>query len=490
LGRTVIRGEGRYRSFGDLAATVRRGVREERPVVCVQGLGFVGSAMAIAIADARAADGSPQFNVVGVDLPTPDGQAKVDAINCGRLPVAAGDPELVARLAAAHSRGNLIATTDEHAYGLSTVTVVDVPLDVIRTAAGPSVTMDGFRSAIRTLGRLMPAGALVMVETTVPPGTCEKVVVPVLEAALAERRLPPDALLVAHSYERVMPGDAYFDSIVNFWRNYAGHTPEAAEACEAFLSQVVNTGEYPLTRLHSMTACETAKVIENSYRATTIALMEEWGRFAEAVGIDLFEVISSIRQRPTHSNMRQPGFGVGGYCLTKDPLLGAVAARELFELDGLEFPFSTLAVETNERMPLVSVDLLETLLGGEIAGKTILLLGVTYRPDVADTRHSPSEVFVVSARQRGARVVCHDPLVDQWRELGIAVEREIPSLETVDAVVFAVRHREYAELEVAAWLNGSRPAVLDANAVLSDAQRRQFEERGCRVVSVGRGTNT
>lgn len=478
-----------YTSFAELTAGVGRSDADDRPVVCVQGLGFVGSAMAIAIAAAQGRDGSPRFNVVGVDLPTAEGEARVDAINNGHLPVAASDPKLAAALTAAHARGNLVATTDELAYGLAAVTVVDVPLDVVHTTGEPSVAMTGFRSAVRTLGRLMPPGSLVIVETTVPPGTCEKVVVPELATALGERGLPPDELLVAHSYERVMPGDAYFDSIVNFWRIYAGHTPEAADACEAFLSQVVNVEEYPLTRLESTTASETAKVMENSYRATTIALMEEWGRFAEAVGIDLFDVITAIRRRPTHSNMRQPGFGVGGYCLTKDPLLGEIAARELFRLEGFEFPFSTLAVETNRRMPLVTVDLLEPLLDGGLEGKTILLLGISYRPDVADTRYSPSEVFVHTAQARGARVLCHDPLVEHWPELDLVVEREIPSLETVDAVVFAVAHREYAQLDVAAWVNGSCPAFVDANAVLSHEQRRQLEERGCRVVSVGRGTS-
>ena len=335
----------------------------------------------------------------------------------------------------------------------------------------------------------MPPGSLIMVETTVPPGTCERVVVPELADALAARGLPPDALLVSHSYERVMPGEAYFDSIVNFWRSYAGHTPEAADACEAFLSRVVNVEEYPLTRLHSTTACETAKVLENSYRATTIALMEEWGRFAEAVGVDLFEVISTIRRRPTHSNMRQPGFGVGGYCLTKDPLLGAVAARQLFGLEGVDFPFSTLAVETNRRMPLVSLRMLDALLGGQLTGKNILLLGVSYRQDVADTRYSPSEVFVRGALERGASVVCHDPLVTAWPELQLAVAKELPSVEQVDAVVFAVPHREYATLDVRRWLNGASPLILDANDVLSKAQHRALHDLGCAVSSIGRGTS-
>jgi len=461
----------------------------QRPLVCVQGLGFVGSAMAIAVASACDAAGTPCFDVAGVDLPTSDGEAKVRAINSGRLPVTTTDDKLAAELSAAHERGNLFATSDERVYESAAVAIVDVPLDVARGPEGPTVAFEGFRKAVRTLGQRLPQGSLVIVETTVPPGTCERVVVPELTAALAERGLPPDALLVAHSYERVMPGDAYFDSIVNFWRNYAGHTPEAADACEAFLSQVVNTEEYPLTRLHSTAACETAKVLENSYRATTIALMEEWGRFAEAVGIDLFEVISTIRRRPTHSNMRQPGFGVGGYCLTKDPLLGTVAARQLFGLEDIEFPFSTLAVETNSRMPLVSLEMLDALLDGGLAGKTVLLLGVSYRQDVADTRHSPSEIFVRGALERGASIVCHDPLVTEWQELGLPVANNLPSLDSVDAVVFAVPHREYVDLDVRRWLNGTRPVVLDANAVLSGSQQQTLREMGCALASIGRGAD-
>src|SRR5439155_14626233 len=143
-----------------------------------------------------------------------------------------------------------------------------------------------------------------------------------------------------------------------------------------FLSCFINVRDYPLTRVGSTTASETGKLLENSYRATTIAFMEEWGRFAEANGIDLFEVIDAIRVRPTHSNMRQPGFGVGGYCLTKDPHFGAISARQLFGRSDLTFPFSTQAISVNAAMPIGTVDRLECLLGGSLRGKTVLLLGV------------------------------------------------------------------------------------------------------------------
>lgn len=456
-----------------------------RATVCVQGLGFVGFAMAVAVADAVDAEGRPWFNVIGVDLPTSDGKAKVRAINEGRAPVVSNDGELAAAFARAIERGNLLATTDPAAYSHACVTLVDVHLDIIDDGGRPGFRLDGFRAAIRTLGERMPPGSLIIVETTVPPGTCARVAAPELESALASRGLPADALLLAHSYERVMPGREYFRSIVNFWRVYAGHTAAAADACEAFLGKVINTRDYPLRRLSSTTASETAKVLENSYRAATIAFIDEWGRFAEMAGIDLFEVIDAIRVRPTHANMRQPGFGVGGYCLTKDPLFAAAASRQLFGCE-MPFPFSTQAVAVNRRMPLYSLERVRSLLGGTLAGRRILLLGVSYRNDVGDTRHSPSEIFVRAAEAEGAEVTAHDPLVAFWQEMNREIAAELPAAAGLDAVVFAVAHDEYRALDMR-WLDGARPLVFDANNVLTDAQREAARRLGCRVAAIGRG---
>lgn len=478
----------RFDSFNQIDMEIgRKPCQVERPVVCIQGLGFVGTAMAIAVANARDPVESPHFNVIGVDLATSEGLARIEAINNGVLPFETQDAKLSAALSKVHSVGNLVATSDPEAYSLASTIVVDVQLDVTRDGDKTSLELDGFRAAIRTLGKFMQPGCLVIVETTVPPGTSEKVVAPELAAALKERGLPEDSFLLAHSYERVMPGKEYFDSIVNFWRVYAGLTPEAADACEEFLSKVINVQDYPLTRLGSTTASEIGKVLENSYRATNIAFIEEWGRFAEAVGVDLFEVISAIRKRPTHSNIRQPGFGVGGYCLTKDPLLAQLAARELFGLEDMKFTFSSLAVDTNNAMPLVSLVKVRKMLGGSLEGKSILLLGVSYRQDVGDTRYSPSQIFVEKALERGARVICHDPLIDYWTELDMKLPGELPTPEDIDAVVFAVPHEQYRKLDLKKWLNGCTPLVLDANNVLSNDQRKALSRAGCKVSSIGRG---
>jgi len=477
-------------TFEGLADTLgQENPARDRPVVCVQGLGFVGVAMAIAVADARNTRGEPRFNVVGVELPNPDGKGKVEAINAGRMPMANSDVRLHEALERARREGNLVATTDASAYGLASITLVDIQLDVENRGDRPSVDFTGLRAAIRTLGESMPRGSLVIVETTVPPGTCTHVVAPELESALATRGLPVDSILLAHAYERVMPGAEYLDSIINFWHVYAGHSPAAADACEAFLSRVINVDKFPLTRLMSTTASETAKVLENSYRATNIAFMEEWGRFGEAVGIDIFEIVEAIRVRPTHDNIRQPGFGVGGYCLTKDPYLADIGAREFFGHEGLDFPFSHTAVGINKAMPYVSVRQVEALLGGQLDQKEILLLGVSYRRDVGDTRYGPSESFVREAEARGARVSCHDPLVEYWPEMDRHLPGEIPSARGFDAVVFAVPHGAYAEIDLEGWLAGATPLVFDANAVLSLAQRKAFRNLGCEVASIGRGRN-
>ncbi len=460
---------------------------DNRPVVCIQGLGFVGAAMALAVASARDEGGTARFSVVGVDLSTPLGRERIACINRGQFPFRSSDPALARAAAIAHEVGNLSASSDPAVLATADVIVVDIPLDVEGSGDRWTVEFAPFRAALRTVAEYMKPRALVVVETTVPPGTCERIVAPELAAGLRSRGLREDAFLLAHSYERVMPGEDYLASITNFWRVYAGHTSEAADACERFLSQVINVEDYPLTRLASTTASETAKVLENSYRATNIAFIEEWGRFAEAVGVNLFEVITAIRVRPTHNNIRQPGFGVGGYCLTKDPLFPAIGARELFGRPDLAFPFSEMAVQINARMPLVSVARLQGLCGGDLNGKRVLLMGIAYRQEVADTRYSPSQTFVEEMRRRGAVVLVHDPLVTDWPELRMTVSSELPATSGVDAIVFAVPHRAYRELDVATWLGGNRPLVLDANAVLTPTQRRAVETAGCALHAIGEG---
>lgn len=462
-----------------------------RRTVAVQGLGFVGAAMATAVADARDDARAPLFNVIGIDLPNPEGEARARALNEGRFPIGCEDETLIAAVAKAHDTGNLRASTNAASFAEADVVLIDVNLDIAFTPDGaPTVPMDRFRDAVATVGRYMRPDALVIIETTVPPGTCARVVAPTLADAMRSRGEESDRFLLAHSYERVMPGPDYLSSVVNLWRVYAGHTEAAAEACAAFLSSIINVREFPLRQLKHTTESETAKLLENTYRAVNIALIDEWARFAEAAGVDLFDVIDAIRVRPTHNNIRQPGFGVGGYCLTKDPLFALAGARELLDIDSLTFPLTCGAVEINRNMPLASLALLRSTLGGTLNGRTILLMGASYLPGVDDTRYSASEIFVTRARGEGAQVLVHDPLVRRWRELDIDIPAELPDAGGIDAVVFAVAHQEYRALAPASWLAGATPLILDANNVLRTDQRDAFAAAGCAVRCIGRGVQS
>lgn len=467
-------------TFYDLEAASRPAT------VCVQGLGFVGAAVCIAIASSRTPAGRPAYNVIGVDLPTDQGRARIAALNRGEFPFPMTDARLVEKAREARQIGNLIACAEPEVFGKAEVVIVDVPLDVIFAADGQALDLSIFRSAVATLGRHMRADALVIIETTVPPGATERIVLPALRQELARRGLPGDRFKLAHCYERVMPGANYFDSIVNMPRVYAGIDDRSADACEAFLHTVEDATLCPATRLSSTTASELGKVLENTYRAVTIAMMEEFTEFAEEIGVDLFEVVKSIRPRPTHSNIRSPGFGVGGYCLTKDPLLPGLAAKQLFNLER-SFPFASLAIEVNQMMPRRVAWRLKQVLGG-LAGKRIILFGLSYRPEVGDTRCSPSYRFVQAAHAEGAELLVHDPMVRHWDEMDLDVPAAMPCAAGSDAVVLAVPHQQYRCFDYAAWVADARPVFLDGFDVLTAAQRHQLRALGCRVESIGRGS--
>lgn len=463
---------------------------KERPLVCIQGMGFVGAAMAVAVAGARNDRGGIIYNVMGIDLPDAGGKEKVKCINDGIFPFENADVKMQDVHKECVKNGNLRASTDDGWFEKADIILSDINLDVSYSDEGkPYVDLAVYRQAMHVIGSKMKEDALLIIETTVPPGTCEKVVRPILQEEFQNRGMDADKILIAHSYERVMPGADYYDSIVNYWRVYSGISRESARKCADFLGNVIHVDKYPLTRLSCTTASETAKVLENSYRAATIAFMEEWGRFAEAAGFDLYEVVDAVRMRPTHCNMRQPGFGVGGYCLTKDPYFAMLGAEDILNLEGLEFPFCMEAVKINSRMPLVSLDKIQCLLGGTLEGRKILVFGVSYRQDVGDTRYSPTEIFAREAARRGAVLEFQDPLIHEWREMNVKVSRDIPPSSGFDAAVFTVAHKDYEKINLKEWIGDNDMLIFDANRVLTPEQIEDLGSGACRFASIGRGGN-
>ena len=168
-----------------------------------------------------------------------------------------------------------------------------------------------------------------------PPGTTEYVAYPIIKKAFESRGLAEVGPCLAHSFERVMPGRDYVASIKDFWRVCSGINAVAREKVVGFLSQVLNVDKFPLTVLDRPIESETCKIVENSYRATLLAFLDEWSLFAERNGVDLTKVVDAIKIRPTHSNIIFPGPGIGGYCLPKDGGLGYWAYRHILGFDDM-----------------------------------------------------------------------------------------------------------------------------------------------------------
>ena len=417
-----------------------------KKLVVIQGMGFVGSVMGLVVANAL----TEEYAVIGIDLASPGSYWKIRSINEGQFPVQASDPKIELYYQESRRKQNYYATYDPYAYAQADVILVDINLDVQKKSAankdleGYNVDLTPFKKAIRSIGQYCRPDVLALIETTVPPGTSQKIVRPILEECLQERGLPTDQLCVGHSYERVMPGPKYIDSIQNFFRVFAGTDEKSADATEKFLRTVIRTDEYPLTRLGNTNATEMAKVLENSYRAMNIAFMVEWSRFAEEAGVDIYEVVNAIRMRPTHKNIMLPGLGVGGYCLTKDPLLASWARQNLFGSDEM-LQQSEKGVRINDKMPVYAYDFLQAQYPGSLQDKKVLLLGVSYLNDVGDTRYTPVEAFYDQLNAAGASITLHDPHVLYWEERDTMVNQDLPSLlqQIYDIVVITTGHKDY-----------------------------------------------
>ncbi len=493
-------------------------------IVVVMGIGFVGAVMAAIIADSKdKKTGKPSKFVIGCQRPSTRSYWKIPLLNRGEAPVKAEDPEVDAMIRrCVLEKKTLVATFNPDCLKLADCVVVDVQCDYSKRALGNmrdgEAEMNALEATMRTIGEKVNPNCLVLIETTVAPGTTEFVAYPLMRRAFAARGINSLPLL-AHSFERVMPGREYVSSIRDFWRVCSGCNKEARERVVKFLKEVLNTEKYPLTVMDRPIESETTKIVENSYRATILAFLHEWSLFAERNGVDLIKVIQAIKVRPTHSNILFPGPGIGGYCLPKDGGLGYWSYKHILGFEDQErvFKITPQAIDINDTRGLHAAELTRDALrnmGRYIAGAKVLLAGASYREDVGDTRYSGSELVVRKLTEMGAEIRVHDPYVEHWYELEaqdtypapghswarffrnqaelahVRVQSDLPAaLAGADALVLAVRHKPYLELspdDVARWA-GAPLAVIDCFGILTDDRIRRYFELGCEVKALGRG---
>ncbi|WP_430868439.1 nucleotide sugar dehydrogenase [Demequina aurantiaca] len=386
----------------------------------VVGLGYVG----LPLAKEAVASG---LNVLGFDAYG----SVVDGLNNGRSHV---DDLSDSDIATMQSKGFRATSNVEDIRGADAAVIcVPTPLSA---EGGPDLA--AVIAATETIAEALAPGMLVVLESTTYPGTTEDIVKPILERG--GLRAGTDFHL-AFSPERIDPGNAQF-GMRNTPKVVGGIDPASTDRAADLYARFVDT----VVRASGTREAETSKLLENTYRHVNIALMNEMSKFCHDLGIDLWDVIKLAKTKPFGFQAFYPGPGVGGHCIPIDP--NYLSHRVKSEL-GYSFRFVELAQEINMAMPAYIVQRSQDLLNDEgkaLKGSKVLLLGVTYKPDIADQRESPARPLGVALLAKGADLSFHDPYVESWAIDGGSMTRVADldqAIAQADLVIFVQNHDAY-----------------------------------------------
>ncbi|RNL75509.1 nucleotide sugar dehydrogenase [Nocardioides marmorisolisilvae] len=392
----------------------------------VIGLGYVGLPLAKEATTAG-------LKVVGLDVTT----AIVDGLNSGRSHVDdLSDGDIAAMVGAGFT-----ATTDASVIADADTVVICVPTP-LGEAGGPD--LGAVKSAVTAIGAHLRAGQLVVLESTTYPGTTEEVVKPMLEEASG--LAAGTDFHLAFSPERIDPGNPTW-GLANTPKVVGGLDADSTARAANFYGKFVTT----VVQATGAKEAETAKLLENTYRHINIALVNEMARFCHELDIDLWDVIRCASTKPFGFQAFYPGPGVGGHCIPIDPNYLSHNVRAKL---GYPFRFVELAEEINATMPAYVAHRAQNLLNDHskaIRGASVLMLGVTYKPDIADQRESPAVPLARQLEQLGAVISYHDPHVLDWRP-GVPVTRAEDldaALAAADLVILVQAHTAYAPADLA-----------------------------------------
>jgi len=448
--------------------------------IVVIGMGYVGIPCAALLADV------PGFQVTGVQRRSGRSGWKIECLNNGHCPFDGVEPGLAELIERVVLEKKTFRVTDDYTVcGEADVILIDVqtPTD------GDHVPhYDSLREVSAQAGRHLHPGALVVIESTVAPGTTRNVVQPILEweSGLKGRQ----DFYLAFSYERVMPGKL-LEYITDFPRVVGGIDEESTRQAVELYRHIVRN-EITLT---DVLTAEMTKVVENAYRDVNIAFANEVALACERMGVNVFEVRELINARPDR-RIHMPGAGVGGHCLPKDSWLlkhgvetyGRQEDKETGEQGSGGLRLIPLAREINDGMPGHMVALIEDALAEadrELAGAKVVLLGAAYLEDADDTRNTPAAALAKLLLARGAEVVAHDPYVrgPDWRHaLGNGVDVSLThdlwaALSGAHCTALVTRHREYQALDLRQMKDVMRtPALVDG--------RNMFDPKTCRTAGI------
>ena len=427
-------------------------IKNKSAKIAVIGIGYVGLPVACLLAKAG-------FRVTGINR----GKEKVDLVNSGISPIEGKEPGLSELVKEVVKSGKLTATTDYSFCRQSDIILIAVETPVDERTKTPRY--EALRSALQSLAKNMKKGSLVIVESTIAPGTMKDIVAPILEKESG--LIVNKDFYLGHCPERVMPGKL-LNNLQNYHRVVGGFDKETAESMRDLYKTYVK-GDLDLSDL---TTAEVVKTTENYYRDVEIAFANQLALLCEELGVNVYEarkLINKVEDR----NVHMPGAGVGGHCIPKDGLLNVSVIRSKKNSDAeVAVKMADLAREINDFMPIHMINLLKKGLekaGRELDNSKIAVLGYSYLANSDDTRNTPTKIFLQELNSKPKNVTVHDPFVEEYKG----------DLEDVlagaDAAVFMVAHDEYKNLSLEKLKKLMRTKILiDGRNIFSKDEAKKL----------------
>jgi len=457
----------------------------DRKKLVVIGMGYVGIPAAALFADVG------KYDVVGIQRRSERSGWKIDYINSGKNPIGGNEPGLAELIERVVLEKKSFRVSDDY----SEIRDADYILIDVQTPTDEDHKPRylSLREVAALTGKYLRDSdkrPLLVIESTVAPGTTSNIVLPIVEEESGKK--VNEGFFLAFAYERVMVG-RLLHNITNLARIVGGVTDESTEIAMELYSDIVKARLYPTD---SLTA-EVTKVVENTYRDVNIALANEVALISESLGVDAYKVRELVNTLPNDNsnpdanpvrNLHIPGAGVGGHCLPKDPwlLLWGVGKYGSFEVDASVISSSR---KTNTYMARHSADLvLEGLSRAGISplDATVTILGYAFLENSDDTRNTPSRDIIESLRAKGVgEVRLHDPHVRSEEPAPVEIMRDLyGALKGAHALAIVTKHREYFHMDLARVIDiMAAPVFMDGRNVY---RKRDMEERGFIYLGVGK----
>jgi UDP-N-acetyl-D-glucosamine dehydrogenase len=423
--------------------------------ITVVGLGYVGLPLACLCAEKG-------HKVFGLDVD----KNKVDLVNKSQSPIE--DEYLASKLKNLRNKVHATVNADE-CIPNSDIVVVCVPTPVDRNNF-PDLT--ALMESISAISRLIKQGTLLVIESTIYPGTIEEIVVPMLKKQKFDSY--KNDVFVAHCPERIDPGNKKW-TIENLPRVVGGFTKESSKKAAEFYREIIGAD---IAELSSVKAAEATKIMENTFRDVNIAFVNEMAQSFDKAGIDILEVIRGASTKPFAFMPHYPGAGVGGHCIAQDPYYMIERGRQL----GFNHEFLKLARKINNSMPHYTIELLENelkKLKKSIKGAKVGVLGLAYKGNVDDVRESPSFEVINILKTKGSDVFVFDPHV----KTGSNVNNLDELLNKSDYIVLVTDHKEFKQMDLEKLKKQKILAVIDGRNCLD---KEKIKSMGILYHGVGR----